>query len=715
VSGQEIAGPPEASAPAGRAPTLSVERKASGVAVIRLDRPDRKVNLIDPEWLEDMTLALDRLEADPPAGLVLLSDKPAGFIAGADVSLIASLATAEEAASKAREGQALLDRIERLRFPTVAAIHGACLGGGLETALAFRWRVAADDASLVLGLPEVRLGVLPGFGGTLRLPRTIGVTAALPLALTGRNVRARQALSLGLVDRLVAPELLERTAIAVAAGDAPRRKKRPFGKAVADAVLGRTIPGRFALARLTRKSVLEETGGHYPAALEIVDRVIEGRGMRPDRALREEALAFGRLAVTPVAKNLLALFQGGEALARHPWTGRPAPVDRASERVAVIGAGQMGGAIAGALAGAGLAVRLKDIATESLRLGMENAARPLNRRVRSRAMTPRDRDAVLARIAPTTRSTGLGRVDLVIEAVPEDLDLKIRVFRELERLVPDGAILATNTSSIPITSIGGGMRSPEMLVGIHFFHPVDRMPLVEIIPGARTAPEVLERAIGIVRRLKKTPLVVADRPGFLVNRLLLPYLNEAAHAVDDGWPVDRIDETLLAFGMPMGPLRVLDEVGLDVAAKVARVLEGAFGERAAPAKVIARLLEAGALGAKSGRGFWSGPPERRIPNAADLGAQEARVLPSDDGIVRRLLLGMVNEAARCLAEGVVAEPSHLDLGTVLGAGFPPFRGGIRRWALSLGESVVRHRLDELAKKHGARFAPDPALGELFDS
>jgi 3-hydroxyacyl-CoA dehydrogenase/enoyl-CoA hydratase/3-hydroxybutyryl-CoA epimerase len=320
---------------------------------------------------------------------------------------------------------------------------------------------------------------------------------------------------------------------------------------------------------------------------------------------------------------------------------------------------------------------------------------------------------VLARIAPTTRDTGLGRIDFVIEAVPEDLELKTRVFRDLEQVLPEGAMLATNTSSIPITTIAEGIRSPERLVGIHFFNPVDRMPLVEIIPHAGTRGDVLERAVGVVRRLKKSPLVVGDQPGFLVNRLLLPYLNEAAHAVDDGWSVDRIDEALLRFGMPMGPLRVLDEVGLDVAAKVSRVLENAYGDRAEPAKVMDRLLQVGALGTKSGRGFWTGKGKERAPNTKDLGAPATAVLPSDESIAYRLLLGMVNEAARCLAEGVVAEPEHLDLGTVLGAGFPPFRGGVRRWALSLGEADVRRRLDEFAKKYGGRFVPDPTLTELF--
>ena len=697
---------------------LRVEERAGDVLVLVMDRPDSKVNLIDEVWLEEMTAAIDRADRDRPRGLVLASAKPGNFIAGADVSLIASLASEAEAREKARRGQELLSRIEDLPFHTVAAIGGACLGGGLETALAFDTRIIADDESIVMGLPEVQLGILPGFGGTWRLPRVLGLTAALPLILAGGNLRPRKAHRLGLAQRLVAPSLLDRIATEVAAGDRPRRRPRPLAGRLTDWALGRTTPGRRFLADKARKDVAKRTGGHYPAPEEIVRCVIGGYGGRRKAAMTAESEAFGRLAMTRVSKNLLFLFEGNEDLGRHPWTGVPCPVDRTSTRAGVIGAGTMGGGIAGLLASRGLEVRLKDVSTESLRLGLANAAAPLNRRVKKRAMKPRERDAALARIAPTTDDSGQGRLDFAIEAVPEVLDLKIRILRDLEARLPADAFLATNTSSIPISRLAAGLENPERLVGIHFFNPVDRMPLVEIIPGERTRAAVLARAVGVVRRLKKSPIVVADRPGFLVNRVLLPYLNEAALAVDDGWPVERIDAALVAFGMPMGPLRVLDEVGLDVAAKVAAVMEDAFGERAKPAPVMARLLEAGALGAKAGRGFWTGSRRAAVPNRADLGAGgngDPAAAPTDAEIVGRLLAGMINEAARCLAEGVVSEPHHIDLGTVLGTGFPPFRGGVRRWALERGEDKVRRELDGLAEKYGPRFAPADSLGELFAS
>ncbi|MCA9751340.1 MAG: enoyl-CoA hydratase/isomerase family protein [Gemmatimonadetes bacterium] len=696
-----------------RIPPLRIEPREEDVLAIVLDRPDAKVNLIDEAWLHAMTAALDEIERARPAGIVLVSAKPGNFIAGADVSLIASLETPADAERRARQGQELLSRLEDLPVRKVAAIRGACLGGGLETALAFDWIVVADDDRTVLGLPEVRLGILPGFGGTWRLPKRTGILAGLPLVLTGRTLRPRQAEKLGLADRLASPELVERVAIAIAAGREKPKRRRPVRARMLDFLAGRTPPGRALLRNFTEKNVAKETGGHYPAPPRILERVLDGYGTPRGAAMAREAAAFGQLAVTPEAKNLLFLFTGNEELARHPWTGRPAPADATTVRAAVLGAGTMGGGIAGSLAGAGIQVRLRDVAVESLRVGLAGAAGPLNRRVQKRRMKPRDRDAVMERISPATDLTGLTNVDVVIEAVPEILELKQKVFREVEGIVRDDTILATNTSSIPIDAIAHGIEAKERLVGLHFFNPVHRMPLVEVIPGARTRDGVLEGAVGLVRRLKKSPLVVADRPGFLVNRLLLPYLNEAALAVQDGWPIPAVDGALLRFGMPMGPLRVLDEVGLDVAAKVSHVLEDAFGTRARPAPLMQRLLEAGALGTKAGRGFWVGTGRERTANTQDLGGLPAAPAPPDEEIVERLLSGMINEAARCLAEGVVRERDHLDLGTVLGAGFPPFRGGLARWALSLGEDEVRRRLDALAARYGERFAPFEGLGELF--
>lgn len=695
------------------APPVRVEPRTDDVVAIVLDRAESRVNLIDEAFLEGMAHALDEVERLRPRGLVLASGKPAHFIAGADVNLIAALEEAGEAARRAEQGQRLLDRIEDLPFRTVAAIEGACVGGGLETALAFDFLVAAEHPATKLGLPEVRLGILPGFGGTYRLPRRIGIQAALPLILSGRLLDARRAGKIGLVDRVTVPEYLEAVAIEIAGGQVTPGRRTPWSRKTSDFLVGRTPPGRAFLRSMTEKQLAKQTGGHYPAPPEILERVLGGYGTRREPALRDEARSFGQLAVTPQAKSLIFLYQGNEELGKYAWSGKPAAPDTTSKRSVVIGAGTMGGGIAGALAGAGIDVRLRDVSVESLRLGLAGAAAPLNRRVKKRRLKPRERDQLMARISPTTDETGATRADFVIEAVPEILELKQKVFREMEQLLPDHAFLATNTSSLPIDAIAAGIENPERLVGIHFFNPVHRMPLVEVIPGSRTRASVLDAAVGLVRRLKKSPLVVADRPGFLVNRLLLPYLNEAAHAVEEGWPIPAIDGALLRFGMPMGPLRVLDEVGLDVAAKVSGVLHEAFGERAKPAGIMERLLAAGALGTKAGRGFWTGEGKQRGANEADLGALPIAPAPTDSEIVDRMLCGMINEAARCLAEGVVREPEHLDLGTVLGAGFPPFYGGVRRYAQSLGETVVRQRLERLTERYGERFTPADSLGELF--
>jgi 3-hydroxyacyl-CoA dehydrogenase/enoyl-CoA hydratase/3-hydroxybutyryl-CoA epimerase len=691
------------------ATSVTLHPQADDVFTIVFDRPGSRVNLIDEQWVDDVSRALDEAERRRARGIVFLSAKPDHFIAGADVSLIAGLANAAEGEAKCRIGQKLFNRIDDLPIPTVAAISGACLGGGLELALACDQRIAVRTDRSILGLPEVRLGVLPGFGGTVRLPRIAGTMDALNLILTGRSLRPRDARRLGIVDRIVPKErLLELSLEALRQNPPPRQ--RPWSKAIVEALAAGNPLGRAITRSLLRAQTRRATGGHYPAPNLIIDRVLEGRGLAREEALVREARAFGTLAVTPVARNLLWLFQANEAL------GRPGDRERHEEhieRAALLGAGTMGGGIAGAFAETGITVRMKDVSNDALRAGLAAAASPLQRRVERRRLQPRERDAILAQISPTTQWTGFERASLVIEAVPEVFDLKIRVLREAEAHLPPHAFLASNTSSLSITRMGSELRNPQRFLGIHFFNPVHRMPLVEIIPGKNTSLEVVERAVALVRRLRKSPLVVADSPGFLVNRLLFPYLNEAALAVEEGWPVERIDRALEKFGMPMGPLRVLDEVGLDVASHVAGVLEDAFGDRAKPAGVLQRLVQAKAFGVKSGRGFWIHERGRRVPNSAALGIRTSAVAPDDTEIVDRLLLGMVLEASRCLAEQIVRDPGDLDLGTVLGAGFPPFHGGIRRWAHSIGESEIRRRLQHWASRYGERFMPGPELELLF--
>ena len=692
---------------------MSLRPQAEDIFAIVFDRPDSRVNLIDEQWVEDVSRALDEAERAHARGIVFLSAKPDHFIAGADVSLIARLANEAEGEAKCRIGQKLFNRIDDLPIPTVAAISGACLGGGMELALACDHRIAVRTDRAILGLPEVRLGVLPGFGGTYRLPRIAGTMEAMNLILSGRSLRPRDARRLGIVDRIVPKERLVELAVDAARRGAPAPRHRPWTKTLVDFLAAGTALSRTITRSFVRAQVRRTTGGHYPAPALIIDRVLEGRALAREEALVREARAFGKLAVTPVARNLLWLFQANEALGRPTADRGRSTAEDPIERAALLGAGTMGGGIAGALAESGIIVRMKDVSNDALRAGLAAAASPLQRRVERRRLTPRERDAIVARVSPTTQWTGFERATCVIEAVPEVFDLKIRVLRDAEsRLSPHG-FLASNTSSLSITRMGSELRQPERFLGIHFFNPVHRMPLVEIIPGKATAPQVVERAVALVRRLNKSPLVVGDSPGFLVNRLLFPYLNEAALAVEEGWPVDRIDSALEKFGMPMGPLRVLDEVGLDVASHVSGVLEDAFGERAKPAAVLHRLVQAKAFGVKSGRGFWIHGKGRRIPNRQGIGASTSTTAPSDSEIVDRLLLGMVLEASRCLAEQVVLDPGHVDLGTVLGAGFPPFHGGIRRWARAQGEAEIRRRLNHWASLHGARFLPGPELSLLF--
>lgn len=687
--------------------------ETADIAVITFERDGARVNLIDEAFVEQLEAEISKIAASRCRGLIFRSGISGQFIAGADVGLIATLRTAEEAEAKARQGQQLFEKIARLPFPTIAAIAGPCLGGGMELALACTYRVCADSDRVQFGLPEVRLGILPGFGGTVRLPRLVGMLEAIQITTTGRSVRPKEALRLGLVNGVVPEEHLMQRALQWI-DHPPAPSPRGISRRLVESVAGGSAWGRNIAHSLVSRQVQKTTQGHYPAPERIVDRLFDGRGRPIEEALAKEAHEFGLLAETRVARNLLWLFQANESIGRSE-NGKSSHVPEPRvQRVVVAGAGTMGGGIAGLLADCGIDVRLRDVAIEPLRVGLSVAAAPLASRVRKKRLSPRERDAILARISPTTELTGIGRADAVIEAVPEVLQLKIKVLRELENHVSAKALMATNTSSLPIRSIAEGLRDPSRLLGIHFFNPVHRMPLVEIIPGPDTTASSIARAVQLVRALRKSPLVVSDSPGFLVNRLLMPYLNEAAHAVHEGWRVEWIDEALERFGMPMGPLRVVDEVGLDVARHVARVLEEAFGERAKASPLLEQLIERGALGTKAGRGFYRHVGRKRWVNREDLQlGQDRATKPSDNDIVDRMLLGMVLEAARCWSERVVRDPGHLDLGMILGAGFPPFTGGVRRWALARGESEIRRRLDGLQNIYGPRFAPGPELAELF--
>ncbi len=700
-------------------PIFRIEPVENGMVHLVMDDPARKVNVLDEGAMGDLEGALAALEAGKPTGVVVRSGKPGTFIAGADIHTIASLTDRERVRAIVRRGQAAFSRLAALPCPTVAAIDGICLGGGTELALACDSRIAAEEPRTQIGLPEVLLGILPAFGGTTRLPRLVGLSAALDLILTGRSLDARRAEKIGLVARAVpAAWLIEHAQrrlgeIAKRAPGARQDTWRPrsFGARLLDG----TPLGRALAISKARGMTRARTGGHYPAPLAVLSVLEHGLGRSIPESLALEAEWSGDLVVGAVCKNLIRIFQLSERAKKDPVAAdpslRPAPV----RMLALAGAGVMGGGIAELASREGAMVRVRDVQPAALTRALVTARQIADERARRRRGASREVDGQMARILPTLDLEGFGRADLAIEAVIEDLDIKRRVLAELEvRMRPD-AVLATNTSSLSVGELGAGLQHPERFCGIHFFNPVHRMPLVEVVRGPKTSDATLVTAVGYARKLGKTPVVVNDAPGFVVNRILMPYLREALHLLEEGYPVAAIDGAMRAWGMPMGPFEVTDEVGLDVAAKVAGILAHAFPERMSSSNALAAMIAAGRLGRKSGRGFYVHRGRKRTPDPEVrglLGLQRERKVPSTDPLTMRMALAMVNEAAHCLEEQVAADAGTIDVAMVFGAGFPPFRGGPLRWADRQGLAKVEGRLRSLRAEKGERFSPAPLLVRL---
>lgn len=701
---------------------LTLEVSGDGVAWLVWDRPDSRVNILTSGVMERLDALLGDIEAGARESriraVVVRSGKDGHFIAGADIDAIADVTDPAAGATAAAQGQALFRRLDLLPVPVVAAVDGTCLGGGTELILACDARIASDRPETKIGLPEVKLGILPGFGGTVRLPRVVGLQEALNMMLTGSTVSARKAQRIGLVsERMHAGVLYERArqlALELAAGGSPETKA---AKGMLARVLDGTPPGRRIVLRQARKQVMKQTGGHYPAPLRILDVVRRTMGMPLDAALEVEAHALGELIVTDVSKNLVHVFRLMEASKKTGPAVDPLPV----ERVGVLGAGVMGGGIAQLLAYRGLEVRLKDIREEALGLGLRHAREMFDKLVERRRIERRERDRYMDAISPTLDYTGFGGMDLVIEAVVERMDVKRQVLQETEAQVRDDCILATNTSSLSVDAMAEALQRPGNLAGMHFFNPVHRMPLVEVIVGRQSTDQAVATVIALTRRLGKTPVVVRDGPGFLVNRILAPYLNEAGWLLADGASIEQVDALLRRFGMPMGPYRLLDEVGLDVARHAGGVMAEAFGERLAPPAPMQALDETKLLGRKGGRGFYAYEGGREQDVNAEIYEKLGDAVPNTrreldpQQVLDRLLLAMVNEAARVLEDGIVASPGDVDLGMITGTGFPPFRGGLLRWADTLGMAEVLRRLESLEERHGIRFAPAPIIRERAEA
>jgi len=687
---------------------------ADGVAVVTFDLPGEPVNKISRAVKEDVLATFEVLERDRAVEAVaFFSGKPDSFIAGADIAEFVEITSAAEAERLAADGQALLERVAGFSKPIAVGIHGACLGGGLEFALACRYRVASDHPKTQLGLPEVQLGLLPGAGGCQRLPRLIGARAALDLILAAKLEPAARAFRLGIVDELVHPAILKDVTLAaakrLARGWRPQRRRR--GGLVAW-LLDRNPLGRRLVFRAARRQVLAKTGGNYPAPVAALEAVEHGLRHGIREGLKREAQLFGQLAVTDVSRKLVQIFFATTALKKDFGIPSPPP-PVAVTRLGVVGAGFMGAGIAGtAVAQADVDVRLKDAGLPQVAKGLAAAREVLDDRFKRRRISKYEYTRLVAQLSGGDSYAGFGRAELVIEAVFEDLAVKQAVVREVEAATSEGAAFASNTSTIPIHRIAEAARRPEQVIGMHFFSPVARMPLLEVIPAARTAPAVISTAVAFGRRMGKTAIVVKDSPGFWINRILTPYMNEAGHLLAAGVAIEEIDQLMVHFGFPVGPITLLDEVGMDVAEKVAGVMHAAFGDRFAPAASFAGMVKAGRLGRKAGKGFYryAGGKKGGVDTAVyEIIGTQPNGGPRPAEVIQRLVLVMLNEAARAVGEGIVRSPRDGDIGAIFGFGFPPFRGGPLRHADDLGAARLVGELERLAERYGARFAPSDVL------
>ncbi|HVW70503.1 MAG TPA: 3-hydroxyacyl-CoA dehydrogenase NAD-binding domain-containing protein, partial [Steroidobacteraceae bacterium] len=658
---------------------------SDGIAWLTVDKPGTSANVLSSDVLLELDTVLQPLRAKPPRGVVVASAKKSGFVAGADIKEFTSITDAEGGYRLIHAGQQVLDRLESLPCPTVAAIHGFALGGGLELALACRYRVAVGDERLSMGLPEVLLGIHPGFGGTVRTVRLVGVRPAMEMMLTGKPLRAEAAARIGLVDKLVPDQEALRAAARDLVLNPPAPRKAPFGERILSSALLRP----FIRGVLTKQVAAKAPREHYPAPYAIID-LWSRFGARGPEAFEAEARSIAHLFTTETSRNLVRVFFLQDRLKA---LGGKSGSD--IKHVHVVGAGVMGGDIAAWAALRGFSVTLQDQSQKLIEPALQRAQELFKKRLRD----PVKAAAASERLRADVDGAGVPEADVVIEAIFENLEAKQDLYARLEPRMKPTAVLATNTSSITLEPLAARLARPERLVGLHFFNPVPQMQLIEIVQSAGTDPDVAQAALGFARRLDKLPVPCRSAPGFIVNRVLMPYLHEAMFAAQEGVPLAVIDKAAVDFGMPMGPIELADVVGLDVAAHVGEIVARELGRPAPDLTRLRELIAAKKLGRKSGEGFYvwqDGKPQK--PAAGGIAA------PAD--LIDRLILILVNECAACLRERVVDDPDLIDAAVIFGTGFAPFRGGPLAYARSRGVASVVTRLEELAARCGPRFQPD---------
>ncbi len=673
------------------------------VAWLAIDVPHEKMNTLQAAFAEEMDAIFSELDASPTVrGLIIHSKKPDNFVAGADVRMLEACSTAAEAQSLAEKGQALFQQLSDLPYPVVAAIHGPCLGGGLELALACDYRVCSDADITRVGLPEVQLGLLPGSGGTQRLPRLVGLLPALDMILTGKQLRAKKAKKLGVVDAAVPPTILMEVAkqFVEKGKRSGKRKVSAKEKLMAGNVLGR----KFVFEQAEKKT-LEKTRGNYPATAAILEVIQHGldQGLKEGFAL--EASRFGELVMSAESKALRSIFFATTEMKKeHGSEAKPLAV----EQVAVLGGGLMGAGISHVtVAKAKKPVRLKDVSHDGVLNAMNYNYKLLEKQRKRRILSKAQVQAKMLQLSGGVDFTRFQHADVVIEAVFEDLNLKQQMVADVEENAKAETIFATNTSSLPIHHIAAKAQRPENIVGLHYFSPVEKMPLVEVIPHQGTSEETISTVVELAKQQGKTPIVVQDKAGFYVNRILAPYMNEAAHILLSNEPIEVLDGALLDFGFPVGPITLLDEVGVDIGAKIIPILVNELGQRFQGPDVFDTLLNDGRKGRKSGKGFYQykGKKKNVDKSVYKLLKLTPEASMSEKDIALRCVLPMLNEAVRCLDEGIIRSPRDGDIGAIFGIGFPPFLGGPFRFMDSYGLKELVTTMNEFAQKYGDRFAP----------
>lgn len=707
---------------------FTYNKQDNGVAVIEINVPNQAQNTLAAAFIDDFNYAWDEMKKDQPKALVIISTKPGSFIAGADIDMINELKSAEEVVAISKLGQATFQKIEDLTIPVVAAISGACLGGGMELALACSYRIADNAGNTAMGLPEVMLGLLPAGGGTQRAPRTVGIANALDLMLTGRQLRAKQAKKMGLIHEVCEAGSLYEHAVARALALSKKSGKDKVSllsylnkDKLTKLALEKTPQGRKLVFDTARKQAMKKSLGLYPAIPAIIDAVQAGfdKGLRHGYDL--EAKLFGDLAMSDVSKQLRGIFHATNVLKKETFVAEGVQA-REIKSTAVLGAGLMGAGIALTTTNkAKLPVRLKDRDDKGLAHGVKYLNDFYGKRVKRGALTQPLAAIEQNRVSFTKDYSGFKNVDLVIEAVFESIELKHQMLKDVEEHGNEHTIFASNTSSIPISDIAKAAKRPENVIGLHYFSPVEKMPLLEIITTDKTAPEVTKACVQFGKDQGKTVIVVKDGPGFYTTRILAPYLNEATRLLTEGAAIDKVDNALAKFGFPVGPITLLDEVGIDVGTKVGPVLEAAFGERMSAPAAADVMIDNNCLGRKSGKGFYlyEGVSKKDKKNGKPvntelytlLNAPASKNIP-DNEIVERCAWMMINEAAYCLQEGIIAEPLHGDIGAIFGLGFPPFRGGPFRYLDTVGLETAVATLERLQQTYGDRFKPAQILVDM---